>query len=98
MYITLCERIINPQLGVYTYTSGVSSMLLSLSPPPPPLPDPLPDPFRVPKHIFECYVEVARPKEGEDACFTYICPKDYEWEEDTRKQLPKFMFPTIACK
>ncbi|KAL5483968.1 hypothetical protein EMCRGX_G020389 [Ephydatia muelleri] len=43
--------------------------------------------------IYECFVEVARPKDNEDAQIKYVYPKDYAWEVDTKRQLPKFVFP-----
>lgn len=50
--------------------------------------------LRTPNHIFECYVELVRQneEEGPEVAVTYLYPKDYQWEEDTKRQLPKFAF------
>ncbi len=50
------------------------------------------------KQIYECFVELSGPTDSTEAQIRFVYPKDYEWEEDTRKQIPKFTFPTRTSK
>jgi hypothetical protein len=51
---------------------------------------------RNPERIYEWYVEISRPKDGEDGHIMCIYPKENDMEDDTKKQLPKFAFPTTV--
>ncbi len=55
-------------------------------------------PYRDAKLIYECFVELTGPSEGSEAQIRFVYPRDYEWEEDIKKQIPKFTFPTKASK
>jgi hypothetical protein len=51
-----------------------------------------------PKSFFECYVEYIRPQNGEDPQMKKLYPKDYQFDEDLKRNLPKFVFPTNDSK
>ena len=53
--------------------------------------------LRTPAFIYECYIEYIRPQDGEDPQIKYMFPKDYEFDEDTKKIVPTFVFPLKDC-